>query len=80
MLASAGAEEGISKAESIWKSLGTEKREPSTYEAMVRAYLGAGDRSKAGDVLNEMMSRGYPSAVTGKVVELVGGCEAEVAV
>lgn len=78
--ASAGAEEGISKAESIWKSLGTEKREPSTYEAMVRAYLGAGDRSKAGDVLNEMMSRGYPSAVTGKVVELVGGCEAEVAV
>ncbi|KAH8809037.1 hypothetical protein F5884DRAFT_391454 [Xylogone sp. PMI_703] len=76
--ASAGAaREGISRAENIWKSLGIEKREPSTYEAMVRAYLGVGDRAKAGEILNEMMSRGYPAAVTGKVVELVGGGETE---
>ncbi|RFU29871.1 hypothetical protein B7463_g6454, partial [Scytalidium lignicola] len=74
---SGAAAEGISRAENIWKSLGIEKREPSTYEAMVRAYLGVGDRSKAGEVLNEMMARGYPAAVTGKVVELVGGGEAE---
>jgi pentatricopeptide repeat protein len=62
----------LSKATAIYKQLGRNKREPSTYEAMTRAYLAAGDRESASEVVREMLSRGYPSAVSGKVLELLG--------
>lgn len=68
----------IARAEDIYGAVGRERREPSTYEAMTRAYLAFEElRDKARDVVNEMMSRGYPGAVVGKVVELLGGGEQE---
>jgi pentatricopeptide repeat protein len=63
----------IENAKSIYDGIGVQKREPSTYEAMTRAFLAAEDRQGASSVVQEMLSRGYPSAVTAKILELVGG-------
>lgn len=63
----------IENAKSIYDGIGVGKREPSTYEAMTRAFLAAEDRQGANGVVQEMVSRGYPSAVTAKILELVGG-------
>jgi pentatricopeptide repeat protein len=60
-----------SKAESVFKGLPIGRREPSTYEAMVRAYLAGGDKQKAQGVVREALGRGYPGAVAGKIAELV---------
>ncbi|OTB01099.1 hypothetical protein M426DRAFT_75396 [Hypoxylon sp. CI-4A] len=74
------AEKNIEKATSIYKSVGRAKREPSTYEAMTRAFLAVEDRESAKSVVGEMLSRGYPSAVVNKVLELLGGGNNEEAV
>lgn len=66
-------EKNIKKSEAIYASVGHEKREPSTYEAMTRAYLAVEDRASAKGVVVEMFSRGYPAAVSSKILELVGG-------
>lgn len=66
-------EKQIEKAIAVFESLGREKREPSTYEAMTRAFLAVEDRPSAMRVVQEMLSRGYPNAVSGKILELVGG-------
>jgi pentatricopeptide repeat protein len=66
-------EKNIEKSTAIFAAVGREKREPSTYEAMTRAYLAVEDRQSAKAVVQEMLSRGYPSAVSGKIMELVGG-------
>ncbi|KAK3389822.1 hypothetical protein B0H63DRAFT_104586 [Podospora didyma] len=71
------AEKNIAKAKKIYSSVGRDKREPSTYEAMTRAYLAVEDREGAKSVVSEMLSRGYPSAVVNKVLELLGGGNAE---
>ncbi|KAG9246042.1 hypothetical protein BJ878DRAFT_315753 [Calycina marina] len=63
----------IAKAESIFSLVGREKREPSTYEAMTRAYLAVENRAGATVVAQEMLSRGYPGAVSNKILELLGG-------
>ncbi|KAG4220553.1 hypothetical protein PC116_g30968 [Phytophthora cactorum] len=73
-------EKNIDKAFSIYSSVGREKREPSTYEAMTRAFLAVEDRERAKSVVGEMLSRGYPSAVVNKVLELLGGGNSEEAV
>ena len=62
----------ISKAKSVFDSLGIQKREPSTYEAMTRAFLAAEDHGAANAVVQEMLSKGYPSAVADKVLGLMG--------
>ncbi|KAF7718557.1 Uncharacterized protein PECH_003105 [Penicillium ucsense] len=62
----------VSKAKTIYDSIGIDKREPSTYEAMTRAYIAADDRAAASHIVEEMVSRGYPSAVAGKIIDLVG--------
>ncbi|PGH26872.1 hypothetical protein AJ80_01454 [Polytolypa hystricis UAMH7299] len=67
------AEGNIANAKSIYDGIGIQKREPSTYEAMTRAFLAVEDRQGASGVVQEMLSRGYPAAVAGKVVELIGG-------
>ncbi|KAI1933233.1 hypothetical protein LOZ58_004527 [Ophidiomyces ophidiicola] len=67
------ADGNVVNAKSMYDSLGMQKREPSTYEAMTRAFLAAEDRQNASAVVQEMLSRGYPSAVASKVVELVSG-------
>ncbi|KAL2200264.1 hypothetical protein P885DRAFT_57145 [Corynascus similis CBS 632.67] len=63
----------IGKAKEIYSALGLQKREPSTYEAMTRAFLSVQDREGAKSVVSEMLTRGYPSAVVNKVLELLGG-------
>ncbi|KAI5291711.1 hypothetical protein KEM54_001467 [Ascosphaera aggregata] len=67
------AEGNILNARTVYDDIGIRKREPSTYEAMTRAYLAVEERAKASEVVSEMVSRGYPAAVTGKVLELIGG-------
>lgn len=69
------AQRDIVKARAIYDTVGREKREPSTYEAMTRAYLAVEEREGAQGVVREMLSRGYPSAVVNKVLELLGGGE-----
>ncbi|KAI0005277.1 hypothetical protein F4779DRAFT_50948 [Xylariaceae sp. FL0662B] len=73
-------EKNIEKASSIYNSVPRERREPSTYEAMTRAFLAVEDREHAKSVVSEMLSRGYPSAVVNKVLELLGGGSGEEAV
>lgn len=67
------AEKKIAKAKDVYASVGRDKREPSTYEAMTRAFLAVEDRESAKGVVSEMLSRGYPSAVVNKVLDLLGG-------
>lgn len=67
------AEKNIDKAQRVYDTLGRDKREPSTYEAMTRAYLAVELRDQAKGVVGEMLTRGYPSAVVNKVLELLGG-------
>ncbi|KAF2733170.1 hypothetical protein EJ04DRAFT_277213 [Polyplosphaeria fusca] len=63
----------IEKAKAIYDVVPEAKREPSTYEAMTRAFMAVEDRASAMSVVNEGLSRGYPAAVAGKILELVGG-------
>ncbi|KAF1930737.1 pentatricopeptide repeat protein [Didymella exigua CBS 183.55] len=65
--------QNIDKAKAIYESVPEARREPSTYEAMTRAYMAVEDRASAMQVVNEGLSRGYPAAVAGKILELVGG-------
>jgi pentatricopeptide repeat protein len=65
------AEGNLQKASAIYNSIGIDKREPSTYEAMTRAYLAADDHASASRTVQEMLSRGYPSAVAHKIADLV---------
>lgn len=67
----------IEKSKEIFSSVSREKREPSTYEAMTRAYLTVEDRESARGVVQEMLGRGYPGAVANKILELLGGGNAE---
>jgi pentatricopeptide repeat protein len=69
------AQKNIEKSRSIYHSLGLEKREPSTYEAMTRAFLSVEQRENAQGVVREMLGRGYPNAVVNKTLELLGGGE-----
>lgn len=62
----------IAKSKAVYDSVGIEKREPSTYESMTRAFLTAEDRDGALSTVHEMLSRGYPSAVSSKILELIG--------
>lgn len=71
------SEKNIDKAKAIYDSVGRNKREPSTYEAMTRAFLSVQERDPAKQVVGEMLSRGYPSAVVSKVLELLGGGSTE---
>ncbi|KAL4807829.1 hypothetical protein BDV18DRAFT_151701 [Aspergillus unguis] len=66
------AEGNVLKAQAVYNSVGIEKREPSTYEAMTRAFLAADDHASASRTVQEMLSRGYPSAVAHKIADLVG--------
>jgi len=70
------AEGNIVEAKSIYDSLGVAKREPSTYEAMTRGFLAVEDHKNASVVVQEMLRKGYPSAVAEKILVLVGGATA----
>lgn len=62
----------IIKAQSIYDRVGRDGREPTTYEAMTKAFLSAGFRDKAIHVYHEMLSRNYPPAVSARVAEILG--------
>ncbi|KAL1584040.1 hypothetical protein WHR41_08156 [Cladosporium halotolerans] len=64
-------ENDLNKAKHAFARVPMAKREPSTYEAMVRACLAAEKREDAKEVVKEALGRGYPSAVAGKIAELV---------
>jgi len=70
------AEKNINRAKDMYAALSVEKREPSTYEAMTRAFLAVGDRESAKAVVQEMLTRGFPNAVVNKVLELLSGGDA----
>ncbi|KAF9059768.1 hypothetical protein BDP27DRAFT_1340696 [Rhodocollybia butyracea] len=42
-------------------------REPSTWEAMVRAELGSGDRERAIALIERLEARKYPEAVVNRI-------------
>lgn len=71
------AEKNIGNAKEVYASVGRDKREPSTYEAMTRAFLAVEERDSAKAVASEMLCRGYPSAVVSKVLDLLGGGNSE---
>ncbi|MCJ1342036.1 hypothetical protein MMC31_000216 [Peltigera leucophlebia] len=62
----------IAKSKAVYESVCIDKREPSTYEAITRAFLTVEDRDSALGSVGEMLSRGYPSAVSGKILDLLG--------
>ncbi|QRW01656.1 pentatricopeptide repeat-containing protein 5, mitochondrial [Ceratobasidium sp. AG-Ba] len=47
-------------------------REPSTWEAMVRAELGAGEKERAARLLDRMEDRMFPVAVTSRIRSIMG--------
>jgi len=62
----------IDKCEEIYNNLNNEtgnSREPSTYEAMARAYVANNHHDSAVQVINEMASRGYPPPVMTRIVD-----------
>ncbi|KAH6607506.1 pentatricopeptide repeat [Trichoderma cornu-damae] len=69
------AERKIEKAQAVYDAVAREKREPSTYEAMTRAFLAVEQRDEAKAVVGEMLTRGYPTAVVNKAIELLGGSQ-----
>lgn len=69
-------EKNISRAKRAFERVRLANREPSTYEAMVRAHLAVEDHEGARQVVREALSRGYPAAVSAKIAELVGGSRA----
>ncbi|KAI9886268.1 MAG: hypothetical protein M1823_001939 [Watsoniomyces obsoletus] len=64
-------EGNIDMAKSIYATVGVSKREPSTYEAMTRAFLAVEDTAGAMNVVQELSRRGYPPAVADKVYHLL---------
>ena len=71
------ADGNIAEAKSVYTSLGYAKREPSTYEAMTRAFLSVEDHEGASEIVQEMLSKRYPAAVADKVLALIGGTSAK---
>ena len=66
-------EKDIVRARQAFDRVSFADREPSTYEAMVRAHLAVEDREGAQAAVGEALSRGYPAAVANKIVELISG-------
>lgn len=63
-------EKNIIKARAVYDN--QVKREPSTYEAMIRAYLANDNRAGAIEVVNHMKAKHYPAAVENKILDLLG--------
>ena len=61
----------IDKAKAMFNQVPARKREPSTYEAMTRAYMANDMRDKAVAIVDEATQRGYPTAVANKILDLV---------
>ncbi|KAI5197772.1 hypothetical protein E4T39_07113 [Aureobasidium subglaciale] len=66
-------EKDIVRARHAFDRVSFADREPSTYEAMVRAHLAVEDHEGAQAVASEALRRGYPAAVANKIAELISG-------
>ncbi|KAI8968451.1 hypothetical protein BDF20DRAFT_916971 [Mycotypha africana] len=74
-----GEEGHLEKAEAIFEAMSDDKtqfhtsviREPSTYEALIRAYLKNDQVDKAKAVLDRMVKRDFPPKVVGAVADLL---------
>ncbi|OLL25500.1 Pentatricopeptide repeat-containing protein 5, mitochondrial, partial [Neolecta irregularis DAH-3] len=64
----------INKARNIYDHLAMTK-EPSTYEAMARAYVAVGNHDAAKSILDDMATRQFPLAVMSTVSDLLTGAE-----
>ncbi|KAG5967605.1 hypothetical protein E4U58_002141 [Claviceps cyperi] len=67
------AQNNVDKARQFFDAVPKYKREPSTYEAMTRAYLAAQQHENAEGVVEEMRRRGFPYLVAKKIIDLVSG-------
>jgi len=70
-------DKAVDKAAAVFAAVPPARREPSTYEAMARAYMANGLRDAARAVVDEAAQRGYPSAVANKILDLVNAPVAE---
>ncbi|KAL9560045.1 hypothetical protein MBANPS3_000110 [Mucor bainieri] len=73
-IAGYGAQGQLHKAEEVFSRMGDSgslAREPSTYEAMAKAYVENGEKSKAVQVVQQMRSRDFPPKVVDGVTQLI---------
>ncbi|KAG1077264.1 hypothetical protein G6F42_024962 [Rhizopus arrhizus] len=73
-IAGYGAQGQLDKAEHVFNSMsdsGDLVREPSTYEAMAKAYVENGEKTKAVQVVQQMRSRDFPPKVVDGVTQLI---------
>lgn len=73
-IAGYGAQGQLDKAEQVFNSMsdsGNLAREPSTYEAMAKAYVENGEKTKAVQVVQQMRSRDFPPKVVDGVAQLI---------
>lgn len=65
-------EKNLSRAKLAFDRVRYAEREPSTYEAIVRAHMAVEDHVGAKGAVREALSRGYPAAVAAKIADLLG--------
>ncbi|KAF1804764.1 hypothetical protein V8B55DRAFT_1497372 [Mucor lusitanicus] len=73
-IAGYGAQGQLDKAEEVFNRMGDSGnlvREPSTYEAMAKAYVENGEKTKAVQVVQQMRSRDFPPKVVDGVTQLI---------
>ncbi|CEP19413.1 hypothetical protein [Parasitella parasitica] len=73
-IAGYGAQGQLEKAEQVFEGMDDSDyliKEPSTYEAMTKAYVDNGNKEKALEVLQQMRSRDFPTKVVDGVNQLI---------
>lgn len=72
-IAGYGSQGDLKKAEGVFEKMATENlvREPSTYEAMAKAYIENGQKDKANIVVDQMRARDFPPKVVDSVVQII---------
>ncbi|KAI8636084.1 hypothetical protein BD408DRAFT_109533 [Parasitella parasitica] len=73
-IAGYSAQGQLDKAEQVFENMNDSDylvKEPSTYEAMAKAYIDNGDKEKALEVVQQMRSRDFPTKVVDGVNQLI---------
>ncbi|KAI9334184.1 hypothetical protein BD770DRAFT_402526 [Pilaira anomala] len=66
-----GNQKELEKAENVFKKMSEYKKEPSTYEAMAKAYVENGQTELANNVVEQMRARDFPPKVVQGVIQLI---------
>lgn len=66
-----GNRKELEKAEKVFKKMREYKKEPSTYEAMAKAYVENGQIESANNVVERMRARDFPPKVVQGVIQLI---------